>query len=236
MNRFALLFLLLVSTVLAQDASKARAAFDKADRGLNEAWAAVKKALPTTEVTALTADQRSWVAYRDHLARSPMFTGADGRDEFSLDSAPYLEAAADLTKTRTEWLWGWIRYKDDDTLTGIWEDSYGGQVEIVQKDNQLHFSLTAVRGPTSHTGELSGIAKWNRPLGWFSDLATEPGKDGGETNLAFVLRGQALEIIGANTGFYHGARAYFDGRYIKIAHLDSKAQAKLLKGTAVRER
>lgn len=44
-----------------------------------------------------------------------------------------------------------------------------------------------------------------------------------------VRRGFVLEIIGANTSHYHGARAYFDGDYCKIGELDAKQKAEVTK-------
>lgn len=221
-----------LSTVSAQDkpldAKAAKEAFDKADRALNAAWAAAKQALPEEEFNKLKEDQRAWVEYRDYLARSPMYTGADARGELALDSPEYLEAAAGLEDMRAEWLKGLIHEWKDETLTGYWTDSYGGNIEVVEREGHLHFIIQCVRGPTSHVGGLSGIAAWNSNIGWFSDKGRDKEKTE-ETNLSFILRDKKLEVIGANTGYYHGARAYFDGSYVKVKALDAKAQAKIVK-------
>lgn len=210
---------------LTRDAAKAL--FDKSDRALNEAWAAAKKALSEEEFTKLKEDQRAWVEYRDYLARSPMFTGADVQGELPLDAPEYLQAAAGLEDERTEWLKGLVHEWKDDSLSGKWTDSRGGTVEIVEQDGHLFFTVTCVRGPTSHSGDLEGVAVWNSPIGWFSDKGREKDKTD-ETNLSFVLRDKMIEITGANTGYYHGARAYFDGKYVRVKSLDSKAQAELI--------
>jgi len=223
-----------VTSSLAQDdkplsPKQAKAAYDKADKALNEAWAGTKAALPETEFNKLKEDQRAWVEHRDYLARSPMYSGASVQGELPLDAPEYLEAAADLAESRTAWLKGLVRDWKDDTLTGVWTDSYGGRIEIVQREGGLHFAIMCVRGPTSHTGGLAGIAAWNETIGWFSDKGREDKGGDPETNLSFVLRDKRLEVIGANTGYYHGARAYFDGDYVRIGTLDAKAQAKLVK-------
>jgi uncharacterized protein YecT (DUF1311 family) len=209
-------------------AKAAKAVFEKSDHALNEAWAAAKQALPEVEFNKLKEDQRSWVEHRDYLARSPMYTGADIQGELPLDSADYLEAAAGLEEMRTEWLKGLIHDWKDETLTGYWTDSYGGSIEVVEREGHLHFVIQCVRGPTSHLGGLAGIAVWNPNIGWFSDKGRDKDKTD-ETNLSFILRDKKLEIIGANTGYYHGARAYFDGSYIKVKALDAKSQAKIVK-------
>jgi uncharacterized protein YecT (DUF1311 family) len=209
-------------------AKAAKAVFEKSDHALNEVWAAAKQALPEVEFNKLKEDQRSWVEHRDYLARSPMYTGADIQGELPLDSADYLEAAAGLEEMRTEWLKGLIHDWKDETLTGYWTDSYGGSIEVVEREGHLHFVIQCVRGPTSHLGGLAGIAVWNPNIGWFSDKGRDKDKTD-ETNLSFILRDKKLEIIGANTGYYHGARAYFDGSYIKVKALDAKSQAKIVK-------
>ena len=229
---------LFLSAALAQGqaltAKQARAAYDAADRDLNAAWAAAKKALPETEFNVLKEEQRAWVEHRDYLARSPMYTGAAAQGELSLDAPEYLEAAAGLAEMRTNWLMGLIRESNDDSLTGVWTDSYGSHIDIVEYEGRVHFVMECVRGPTSHIGGLAGIAVWNPPIGWFSDKGREAGKED-ETNLSFHLRGRKLEVIGANTGHYHGARAYFDGAYVKVQALNAKAQAKIVKAAKLGE-
>ncbi|MCB1278950.1 lysozyme inhibitor LprI family protein [Prosthecobacter sp.] len=227
-----LLTALLVSSGVAQEkqlgAKEAKALFEKADRALNDAWAAAKKALPETEFNALKESQRAWVEHRDYLARSPMYTGADAQGELSLDAPEYLEAAAGLAEDRTEWLKGIIREGADETLTGVWTDSYGGRIEVVEREGHLHFVIECVRGPTSHIGGLAGVAVWNQNIGWYSDKGIDKDKTD-ETNLSFIFRDRKLEVVGANTGYYHGARAYFDGEYVKVQPLNAKAQAKIVK-------
>ena len=132
-----------------------------------------------------------------------------------------------LTKSRADWLRGRTRNDNSDSLTGLWTDSFGATLEIVQEKEKLHFAIEVVRGPTFHTGSIAGVATWNYPLGWFSDKGREKEKTD-ETNLLFASRGAVLEIIGANTSYYHGARAYFDGEYCKTGQLDEKRKAELL--------
>ncbi len=221
----------------AQDITprQARAMYDKADRALNEAWSAAKATLGESEFNALKEDQKAWVEYRDYLARSPLYTGAEGQDELSLDSPDYLSAAASITDERTAWLRGLVReWGADETLTGVWADSYGGSIEIVEKDGKLHFIVQCVRGPTSHTGGLAGSAVWNSTIGWFSDKGREEGKEE-ETNIAFVLDGRRLNLHGAGTSYYHGARAYFNGEYVKVSGLGSKKQAQVLQAAKTGE-
>lgn len=229
-----LLLLLVCTTVLpAQDTltpKQAKAKFEKADKALNDAWAAAKAALPESEFIKLKESQRAWVEYRDYLARSPLYTGADSQEELALDSPDYLSAAAELEDMRTDWLKALVsaHKQPSDTLSGIWTDSYGGTLQIVEREGKISFIIECVRGPTSHLGSLAGIADWNLTIGWFSDAERETARED-ITNLSFVLRDNQLEVIGANTGNYHGARAYFDGFYVRTGGLNAKAQAKVVK-------
>ncbi|MFZ1218857.1 MAG: lysozyme inhibitor LprI family protein [Chthoniobacterales bacterium] len=203
---------------------EAKAAFVKADKALNEAWAAAKKALAEPDFAELQIKQRDWMKFREDRARGA--TRDAGQPETKLTAA-YYEAATEVTTSRADWLRGRIK-NDDESLTGLWSDSFGGTLEIVQEKERLLFEISVVRGPTYHTGSLAGVATWNTPLGWFSDKGRDKEKTE-ESNLAFVARGTVLEIIGANTGYYHGARAYFDGEYCKVGQLDEKRKSDVTK-------
>lgn len=204
--------------------AEAKAEFVKADKALNEAWAVAKKALDESELAELQIKQRGWLKYREDQARA---TNRDNNEPEGKQSAAYFETAAALTQSRADWLRGRVK-NEDDSLTGLWIDSFGARLEIVQEKERLLFAIEVVRGPTYHTGSLAGIAMWNPPLGWFSDKGRNKEKTE-ESNLAFVSRGTVLEIIGAQTSYYHGARAYFDGDYCKVGPLDEKRRAEIVK-------
>ncbi len=230
---FHLCFFLLMASALiptghAEEIKKvaSKVAFAKADAALNSTWTAVKAALPEGEFNKLKEEQRGWLEYRDYLARSPLYAGTGTQEELALDSAEYLDTAASLTAVRQQWLEALVKPQDESGLTGLWIDSYGGEIEIVESKGSLAFAITCARGPTSHTGDLGGVATWNAPIGWFSDKG-DAKEDADEASLAFILRGSSLEIIGANTAAYHGARAYFDGMYVKVKPLSAKRQKEL---------
>jgi uncharacterized protein YecT (DUF1311 family) len=203
---------------------EAKAAFAKADKALNEAWTAAKKALAEPDFAELQVKQRDWMKYREDQAHA---ANRDAGEPETKLTASYYEAATEITASRAAWLRGRIR-NDEESLTGLWNDSFGGTLEIVQEKERLLFEISVVRGPTYHTGSLAGVATWNSPLGWFSDKGRDIEKTE-ESNLVFVERGTVLEIISANTSFYHGARAYFDGQYCKVDKLDEKRQADVTK-------
>lgn len=198
-------------------AADPKAELAQADRELNVAWGAVKKALSEEEMTELKEAQRQWVKYRDG--------SLEELDEASRAEA--FAAAAQLTKDRTRWLQARAK-REEDPLDGLWVDGSGGTLQIVSEPGKLLFVIDVVRGPTFHTGGISGVAVWNEPIGWFSDKGRDADKED-ETNLSFHHKGLVVEIVGANTQYYHGARAYFDGRYVKAGSLTKAEQAEIAK-------
>ena len=164
-----------------------------------------------------------------------MYTGVSGSEEDLRETAAYFDAASSLTGSRTDWLNGLLApLPQNGSLTGYWIDSYGGHLELVENDGKLHFVIEVVRGPTVHLGGIAGIATWNQTIGWFSDKGREEGKDD-ETNLSFTHRNNQLEVIGANTMWYHGARAYFDGHYVRTGPLSDTQQLRVMKAAATGE-
>lgn len=229
MNRLALVLLLLTAAARAEDQTpnptEAKAAFAKADRALNEAWAAVRKTLPDKIFTELKAQQREWIESRDRRALESSPNPKDAVE--AKQSAVYWQTAASLTESRANWLRR-LADNEDDPHTGLWTDGNGGNLEIVEHKEKLFFVFHVVRGRGSHGGAIAGAAQWNTPLGWFSDKGREEDKPD-ETNIAFVEKERHLEVIGANTSYYHGAHAYFDGNYYKIGPLDTKDEENVVK-------
>ena len=218
--------------------AEAKAAFAKADRALNQAWSTAKAATSGGTLAELTQKQRAWLEFRDYRAG---YESEQAGQKDPKRSAVWHTTAAGLTESRVEWLRGWTETtkKQDETLTGVWADSYGGRMYVVQQPaagaaadepgvGRLLFSIEVVRGPTYHSGSVAGVASWNDRIGWWSDKGRDAEKKD-EANLAFVARDGTLEVIGANTGEYHGARAHFDGIYVKVEPLDEETQAVLIK-------
>ena len=217
--------------------AEAKAAFAKADRELNQAWSAAKAAVTGSTLTDLTQSQRGWLEFRNENAQRE---SEQSGEKDAKRSATWHSVAADLTESRTEWLRGRALAAKEplETLTGRWVDSYGGAMRIVHQPGptnewgaigvgRLLFDIEVVRGPTYHTGGVAGGATWNDRIGWWSDKGYPEKTD--ESNLAFIDRDRCVEVIGANTTQYHGARAYFDGIYCKAGPLDEKEQAEVTK-------
>jgi len=213
----------------ASTLQEAKAEFKTQDKELNTAWEQVKnsKDLTASDLAALKEEQKAWIEYRDQLSLSPSYSGAPEDEAAAKESAEYFDCAAAITAERTAWLKGHLVATAPESVTGIWSDSYGGTLQIVQKEDKLYFTIDVVRGPTAHIGSISGIAAWNEPLAWFSDKEGEKDKTD-EANVSFVLKRNVFQITTANASSYAGARAYFDADYLFVGPLDAKAQAQVI--------
>ena len=99
-------------------------------------------------------------------------------------------------------------------VNGIYDDDNGGTLFISEAGElTFAFEILVVRGPTAHTGELSGIAQITGETATFVDTNEEAFIEGNPCRLTFTFVGDRIEVKGENTLYYHGARAYFDGTY-----------------------
>jgi hypothetical protein len=97
---------------------------------------------------------------------------------------------------------------------GCYNDRKGGDLEIFGSEKErFGFNIQVVRGPTAHTGEISGIA----------DVLTDSTAKFIDTNeeysdyyhhaesctLWFYLENDGIKVYEEYCGWYHGARAFF---------------------------
>jgi hypothetical protein len=159
------------------------------------------------------------------MAMSGIPADADGNK-----SPEYLDAAASLTAGRAEWLCSLAKgtKEGDDTMTGHWTDSYGGDLDVVERDGQIYFLFAVVRGRGLNVGQIAGMAKWHTRIGWFSDKGRDKNNTD-EANIAFVYRQPKLQVTEAGADYYHGHTAYFDGEYVKVKTLTEKEQKEIIK-------
>lgn len=210
--------------------AKAKAEFVEADKQLNEEYQQTRKALKESRFEALREEQRAWLRYRD--ARSLAAVHYDDRSvpEGQEKTSPwYWQKMADLTQNRTEMVRAWRdKRRWDEPLTGRYADDYGGSMLLLQKDDKLYFLIEVVRGPTYHLGSIAGVAQLNSHLARYSDNDTENKKK--ETWVTFLTGGQRIKLITANAQYYHGARAYFDGDYLRVADLTAEEKKAVIAG------
>jgi uncharacterized protein YecT (DUF1311 family) len=232
MSRTSVLFLaalLSASLLPAEDLTleQAKANFTNADKALNQAYTKAKGTLPEHLFSDLQQDQRGWIDYRDYRSeQAAAFDGgaAEGQEKTTVE---YWSSLAAITEERVRIIEGWTKHE---TFTheweGVWSDGEGGLLAILQNtEGGFAFSLDVVRGPTYHIGHIGGSARWNGSTARFSIPALD---EEGETWLTFLKRGVKLEIIGENTSSFHGARAYFEGEYIRVAELTDEDRKAIL--------
>lgn len=205
----------------------AKAGYTKADQELNEVYTKAKSSLPEWIFGELQQDQREWLEYRDLRAeQAAAFDGgaAEGQEK---NAPEYWETLAALTGERSLIIGGWIRHESfAHEWEGVWLDGQGGRLSILQNEaGRFTFRLEVVRGPTYHIGQIGGTAKWNGATAHF-EIRVED--DEGETWLTFLKRGLRLEIIGENTSSFHGARAYFEGHYVRVSELTEEDRKAIL--------
>lgn len=209
------------------------AAFEKAqsryaanDRALNVVWKQVRAKLEHEPLRFkdLRDEQRNWIEYRDQMAALDASGGDQSRieEDFS-DCADYQNALAEITQTRTRYLQAWIN-PDDGDYTGVYSDSFGGDMLIEQTGQSIKFVIDVVRGPTYHVGGLSGDA---RVTGNAVHFEVES-PDGGIAKVAMARDGQLVSLNTENAQGFAGARAYFDARYAKVSRSLSAAQRERL--------
>jgi uncharacterized protein YecT (DUF1311 family) len=196
-----------------------------ADAELNKTFEALRKRLDGDEFKDLRDRQRKWLEYRDYMAASqPKQNGFEGDDPKR--SADYWEAMADFTEMRTRFLRASFDASLPKGITGLYQDSFGGELKLEATKDGVVFSISVVRGPTSHTGGLTGIATLKRDAAVYKEQV-EAGEDRKPCELTFnFVEGHIVKLEGKNTEYYHGARAYFVGTYFKVAKLDKPIDLK----------
>jgi uncharacterized protein YecT (DUF1311 family) len=203
----------------AAELQKAKGRFATADAELNKTFGTLRKTLPADEFKDLREGQRKWLEHRDYMsADQPRQNGFHGDDPKK--NADYWIAMAELTESRTQFL----RAANDLSLprgiTGSYDDSAGGLLNLEERKDGVAFQINVVRGPTSHTGGLSGLATLTGETASYKEVV-EPGEDRAPCELTFTFaKGHVVKVDGKNTEYYHGMRAYFVGTYFKIGKLD----------------
>lgn len=135
-------------------------------------------------------------------------------------SSYYWDAMAELTKARAEFLRASFDSALPKGISGSYEDSYGGSLNLEERADGVAFQIDVVRGPTLHTGGLAGLATVKDGVAVYKEQV-EAGEDREPCELTFTFsKGHSVKIDGKNTDYYHGARAYFTGIYFKIAKLE----------------
>lgn len=222
-------FGLVLSAVAQEERSieAIRADIAIADRELNQVYQKAKSTLPESIFAELQEDQRRWIGYRD--GRSEEVARFDGGAEVGKErvTSTYWESVLSQTEGRISTIKGWMNWdKFAHEWEGVWTDGFGGWLYILQNEpGKFTFLVDVVRGPTYHLGSLDGVAVWNGSTARFS---VKDETEENETWLTFIKHEVKLEVIGENTSPFHGARAYFDGKYVRVRELTDEDRSEIL--------
>lgn len=195
----------------AEFLKRTRNRFDAADALLNKTYQVTKNELKGSAIDALREKQRAWIEYRNGIA------------EFHLPDPPqsspdYWGRMCDLTLVRVRFLRIYSGIHAPKGLAGEYEDSYGGVLTLADSKAGLRFSIEVVRGPTAHTGEISGVARLTGNTAYFKAKAdNEIEGPPAEVTLTFG-EGHIVRVETKYTQQYGGMGAYFEGNYYKTAN------------------
>jgi uncharacterized protein YecT (DUF1311 family) len=179
------------------------------DKKLNEVYQSLTKKLPAKEKEEMKLDSRSWIDRKEYYCINERYTG-DANS--SKKNASYYKCLLDFTESRITFLqkaFGKENISKD--LVGTYSDGDGGRIEIKKGSSGYEFTMTCVRGETSHSGEVTGvIPKIKNKLTW-----KDSPKDT-TCELEFTFSDYKIEVNEKECSVFHGARAYFSGKYRKI--------------------
>ena len=209
-----LLVLLLSGWVLAAEPLEAWEQFMEQERLMLGQLEDARRELPEDVFGELLSEQARWYEQREQSARyTSHLASLDDMDE-----AEYWYALAVHNRARSEWISAW-RFTHSpaaaelDDWEGWWLDGEGGHLHVTRTGpDSFEFSISVVRGPTFHLGELDGSARID---GRSAEFRITPEGTEDETVLRFSRDGPFLVLEGENTWYWHGVRAYFDGRYLR---------------------
>lgn len=231
-SRTAALTLLLaamaVAPALAQDASKdkaalerSRARFTKQDALLNTVYKSVIASLDKEGAAQLRKDEGDWLKYRDDMSGSaPSFNGQEEPDDPKTSPA-YWDMMEALTGERVEFLRAWTGRDVPPGLTGEYSDCHGGVLDLEETKSGIKFDLTAVRGPSAHNGEITGIihikgntARFVQPI----DTTVSPPEPPCQLTFTFIA-GHIVKVAQKGQDPDAGEGVYYDGAYYKTGKL-----------------
>jgi uncharacterized protein YecT (DUF1311 family) len=196
----------------AEALARAQAREDEADRWLNETYSRLKASLPANRFSIVQADQRDWISYRDYMAEN--IAAQEVHEEGPEQNAEILEQKRGFTLSRISFLNTTNDPYLPSGLTAVYDDGQGGVLQLDQDGKNLQFSISVVRGPTYHTGDISGVAKRQKD-GWFY-REKPPYQGDGPAELTFTpLDDRRIKVTEKKTDAFHGARAYFAATYYK---------------------
>jgi uncharacterized protein YecT (DUF1311 family) len=195
---------------------RAQRRYDAADTWLNEIYQLAKKKLGTSSFADLKKREADWIEYRDYFADQS--AGINANVESLPEEVARLQTLRDLTMSRIKFVRSLLSDSLPAGISAEYRDEYGGELDLENGNREIKFRLSVVRGPTLHTGDVSGRLLLKNGIGVYRD--PDPPKDEPPAEIRFhILDDRRVEIKAHNDGYMHGARAYFDGVYFKSGPL-----------------
>jgi uncharacterized protein YecT (DUF1311 family) len=195
---------------------RAQTRYNEADAWLNEIYGQAKAKLAAGSFADLKKLETNWIEYRDSFAEQS--AGINANTESLPEEVARLESLRDLTMSRIQFIRSLLDNSLPAGISAVYCDEYGGELDLEKDQKGLKFRLAVVRGPTAHTGEVSGRVILRGGNGIFRDPDPTEGEPPAEITFK-VLDDRRIEIKARNDSYLHGARAYFDGIYFKSGAL-----------------
>lgn len=160
---------------------------------------------------------KNWVEYRKSFALAEAHLqgkAAVGEEE---NTKEYWNKMNEISITLIEIIQGWMKIETSTSCwEGKWMDESGGIIYIFEKpDGTFNFRCDVERTSYYHSGVIGGNAAMNHSTARFSIQTSS-----GPTWLTFIRKNKGqLRLIGDNTSYFTGVRAYFDGTYTRVSSL-----------------
>lgn len=207
----------------AEALNRARRRFADADAALNADYQALRATLSAQQQNELRDSQRDWIEFRDSRAAWET-RGAKIAKEFR----DYWEELLSQTTTRLGYLKVYTGRAVPPGLSGEYGDFSGGSLSLELAKEGLRFSIEVVRGVSLHLGEISGLAVRKSDT-FFAYREKVPLEEQSPNRLPAELTFTVVDfhrvrVVGKNTSAHHGARASFDGMYLKTGKLEKPVE------------
>jgi uncharacterized protein YecT (DUF1311 family) len=209
---------------------RARRRYQAADTWLNETYRQAREKLATSSFADLKKREGDWIAYRDYFAEQS--AGLSANSESLPKEVARLQSLRSLTMSRISFIRSLLDDRLPAGISAVYHDEYGGELDLEKDNRRIKFRLNVVRGPTSHTGDVSGHVVLKNGSGLYRDPDPSEGESPAEIRFN-ILDDRRVEIKARNDSYLHGARAYFDGVYFKSGPLTESIE---LEATSESER
>jgi uncharacterized protein YecT (DUF1311 family) len=183
--------------------------WESVDKKLNKTYQSLKNKLPKNEAEEMKLDSRQWIAKKESYCTDVRYTGDPDAEK---KNSSYYSCLLSFTSSRLEFLKkGFGKENISKKFEGSYSDGDGGWMEIKKTKNGYQFQISCSRGPTSHTGEITGtIRKPQKSFKWKESLSD------GECDLDFEISDYTITVTEQECSNFHGANGYFSGKYRKM--------------------